>query len=53
MDSEHKAWFFIDAASKDEALIGVLTAYRRDTKISQLNKFRSEDVNELPEHHEG
>ncbi|MGD0755277.1 MAG: hypothetical protein ABR927_09470 [Bacteroidales bacterium] len=52
LDGEHKAWFFMDAGSKDEVLRIVPPAYRKDTKISQLNKFRLEDVNELLKHHE-
>jgi hypothetical protein len=51
MDGEHKAWFFMDASNKDEALMVVPPAYRKDTKISQLNKFNLKDVNELLKHH--
>jgi ATP-dependent Zn protease len=53
MDGEHKAWFFMDANSKDEVLMIVPPAYRKDTKIFQLNKFKLEDVKELLKHHEG
>jgi hypothetical protein len=53
LDGEHKAWFFMDASNKDEALMVVPPAYRKDTKISQLNKFNLKDVNELLKHHEG
>lgn len=53
MDGEHKAWFFIDAGSKDEALMVVPPAYRKAAKISLLNKFKLEDVKELLKHHEG
>lgn len=53
LDGEHKAWFFMDANSKEEALMVVPPAYRRDTKISQLGKFKLEDVNELLKHHGG
>jgi hypothetical protein len=52
-DGEHKAWFFMEASSKDEALMVVPPAYRKDTKISQLNKFKLEDVEELLKHHPG
>jgi hypothetical protein len=52
-DGEHKAWFFMDANSKDEALMIVPPAYRKDTKIFQLNKFKLKDVKELLKHHEG
>ena len=53
MDGIHKAWFFMDANSKDEALMVVPPAYRKDTKISQLNKFKLNDVRELLKHHDG
>jgi hypothetical protein len=51
MDGEHKAWFFMDASNKEEALMVVPPAYRKDTKISQLNKFNLKEVNELLKHH--
>ncbi len=53
LDGVHKAWFFMDASSKNEALMVVPPAYRKDTKISKLNKFRLDDVRELLKHHEG
>jgi hypothetical protein len=53
MDGVHKAWFFMDADTKEEALMVVPPAYRKDTKISQLNKFKLDDVNELLKHHGG
>lgn len=51
LDGVHKAWFFMDAGSKDEVLRIVPPAYRKDTIITQLNKFRLEDVEELLKHH--
>jgi hypothetical protein len=51
LDGEHKAWFFMDVNSKDEALQVVPPAYRKDAKITQLNKFKLEDVEELLKHH--
>jgi hypothetical protein len=53
LDGVHKAWFFMDAESKNEALMIVPPAYRKDTKIFQLNKFNLKDVQELLKHHEG
>jgi hypothetical protein len=53
MDGEHKAWFFMDASNKNEALMVVPPAYRKDTKIVQLNKFNLNEVNELLKHHGG
>jgi hypothetical protein len=51
LDGTHKAWFFMDAGSKEEALMVVPPAYRKDAKIVQLNKFKLEDVEELLRHH--
>ena len=51
LDGVHKAWFVIDAGSKEEALMVVPPAYRGDTIITKLNKFLLEDVNELLKHH--
>jgi len=53
MDGVHKAWFFMDAANKDEVLRIVPPAYRQVTKISQLNKFNLVEVKEMIKHHEG
>jgi hypothetical protein len=53
MDGVHKAWFFMEAKNKDEVLMIVPPAFRKDTKISELNKFNLGDVNELLKHHEG
>jgi hypothetical protein len=52
LDGVHKAWFFMEAENKNEALMIVPPAYRKDTKISQLNKFKLEDVQELLKYHE-
>lgn len=52
LEGEHKAWFFMDAGSKAEVLRVVPPAYKKDAKISQLNKFKLEDVEELLKHHE-
>ena len=51
LDGVHKAWFFMEAESKKEALMVVPPAFRKETKISQLNKFKLKDVNELLEFH--
>jgi len=52
LDGEHKAWFFMDAESKEEAIRVVPPAYRKDTKITQLNRFKLEDVEELLKRHQ-
>jgi len=51
LDGEHKAWFFMEADSKAEVLRIVPPAYRRDAKISQLNKFKLKDIEEIMDHH--
>jgi hypothetical protein len=52
LDGVHKAWFFMEAESKEEAIRVVPPAYRKDTIITQLNKFKLEEVEELLRHHE-
>jgi hypothetical protein len=52
LDGNHKAWFFMEAGSKAEALRIVPPAYRKDTRITQLNKFKLKDVEELLRHHQ-
>lgn len=52
LDGEHKAWFILDANSKEEARMVVPPAYRKDAIIRQLNKFRLEDVEEIIKRHE-
>jgi hypothetical protein len=51
-DGEHKAWFFMDAENKEEVLRIVPPAFRRDTKISLLSKFKLEEVERLLRFHE-
>ncbi len=52
LDGEHKAWFIMEADSKDEVLRIVPPAYREDTKIVRLNRFTLKDDEELLKHHE-
>lgn len=51
LDGDHKAWFFMDADNKKEALMIVPPAYRKDTKITQLNKFKLQEIEEMLKHH--
>jgi hypothetical protein len=53
LDGEHKAWFMMDVDTREEAMMVVPPAYRKDTKISQLNKFSLKEVDTLLKHHEG
>ena len=52
LDGVHKAWFVMDVESKKEAMMIIPPAYRKDTKISQLNKFTLKDMEEMLKHHE-
>jgi hypothetical protein len=51
LDGQHQAWFIMDLNSKYEARQLVPPAYRKDAKITQLNKFKLEEVEELLKHH--
>jgi hypothetical protein len=51
-DGEHKAWFIMETDSKDDALRIVPSFYRKDTKITKLNKFNLKDVEDLLKKHE-
>jgi hypothetical protein len=51
LDGEHKAWFFMDAENKEEAIMIVPPAYRKDTKITQLTKFKMKEVQEMLNKH--
>ena len=47
MDGEHKAWFFLDVGSKEEAKRIVPPAFRPSTRIIELTKFSINKVDEL------
>lgn len=47
MDGEHKAWFFLDVGSKEEAKRIVPPAFRPSTKIIELTKFSINKIDEL------
>jgi hypothetical protein len=51
IDGEHKAWFFMDADNKDEVIMIVPPALRKDTKITRLTKFTMRDVEEMMKTH--
>ena len=50
-DGIHKAWFMMDADNKDEVMRIVPPAFRKDTIIVQLTKFRLKDYEELKNQH--
>ncbi len=47
MDGEHKAWFFLDGSSKEEAKRIVPPAFRPSTRVIELTKFSINKVDEL------
>jgi len=52
LDGEHKAWFIIEADSREEALWVVPPFYRKDTKITRLSKFKLKSVEDMLKLHE-
>jgi hypothetical protein len=51
IDGEHKAWFFMDADNKDQAMMIVPPGLRKDTKITQVTKFSQNYMEELRHAH--
>jgi len=52
MDGEHSAWFIVEADSKVEARLVVPPAFRSQAKITGLNKFTMEEIENLISHHQ-
>ena len=50
-DGDHKAWFMMDADDKNQVLQVLPPAFRKEAKITQLNKFNITQVEELLKHH--
>jgi hypothetical protein len=50
-DGEHKAWFIVEAESKDEARAIVPPAFRSKAKVVQLNSFSLDEVEEIRRHY--
>lgn len=46
-DDEHKAWFIAEVENKEEARMIVPPFCRKDTKITQLNRFKLKDVGQI------
>jgi hypothetical protein len=51
MDGVHVAWMILDVGSKAEARSIIPPAFRADAKITALNKFTMEEIDELLKHH--
>ncbi len=52
-DGIHKAWFMMTAENKEEAMRIVPPFYRKDTTITQLDKFNIQEVEQMLADHVG
>lgn len=52
-DGEHKAWFFAEADSREEARNIVPPAYRHVAHIVQLNRFTLDELEAMRRAHQG
>jgi len=50
-DGVHSAWLIVDADSKEEARYVVPPAFRTDAKITGLNTFTIEEIDEIMSYH--
>lgn len=50
-DGVHKAWFMLEAENKDEVMRIIPSFYRKDTKITSLEKFSMKQVEEMLAEH--
>ncbi len=51
-DGEHKAWFTVEVASKEEARAIVPPAFRAAARVIQLNAFVLEEIQQMLKEHE-
>jgi hypothetical protein len=51
-DGEHKAWIIAELESKDEARSILPPAFRAQAKITQLNSFSLEEIDEILYYHQ-
>jgi len=47
LDGVHSAWMMVDAESKEDARMIVPPPFRSDAKITALNKFTMEQINNI------
>ena len=50
-DGEHKAWLIVEVDSKEQARGMLPPMYRTGAKIVQLNKFTTNEIDELLRYH--
>lgn len=51
-DNEHKAWIFAELDSKQDALAILPPAFRKDAKVTEVEKFSAEDLLSTAGEHE-
>jgi hypothetical protein len=51
LDGKHKAWFVLEADSKEQALMVVPPVYRKETIVTQLNKFKIKEIEDMLKMH--
>jgi hypothetical protein len=51
-DGEHNAWIIVEVENKDEARSILPPALRPQAKITQLNNFSFQEINEILYHHQ-
>ena len=51
-DGEHKAWILAELDSKQDALSILPPAFRRDAKVTEVEKFSAEDLRSTVEEHD-
>jgi hypothetical protein len=51
MDGDHRCWITVDAESKEEARCVLPPAFRADAKITGLNRFTMDEIEEILAHH--
>jgi hypothetical protein len=52
-DGHHSAWIIVDVDSKSEARGILPPAFRADARITSLNCFTLEEINDIIRYHEG
>jgi hypothetical protein len=52
MDGVHSAWLILEADSKEEARYVVPPPFRAGAKITELNNFTMEQIDNFVNHHE-
>lgn len=53
MDGDHRAWITVEADSKEEARNMLPPSYRAQARVTGLNKFSLEHIEELLKRHGG